>query len=383
MHLLQVTNTYFPELQFGGPPQKIHALSQGLAQRGHHVRVVSFDSQHPRASDERTVDGVTVQYLPWVGRGLRQCPTDWTLLDALVRETEIVHLYGLYNLLCPLAARLARKHTRPFVLEPLGMYPPRARNVLAKRIYNRCLTRGMARRCAALIAASAGELEDIRPLASNRRVVLRRNGIDVTAFQNLPSRMEFRNRHGLAASDGVVLFLGRISPIKNLEQLIIAFHQAALPGANLFLVGPAEEPNYRNRLEKLIQEHRLVDRVRFSGPAFGRDKLAALAGADLLVLPSVNESYGNAAAEAVASGIPVLVTETCGIAPIMHERAGLAVPPGVESLAKGLIAMMDGVQREELTARRAEVLRELSWDEPLKETEALYAEIGTAGGPFL
>jgi len=373
--VLQVTNTYFPELEFGGPPQKIHALSQGLVQRGHQVRVVSFDSKRPRASDERKVDGVSVQYLPWIGHGLRQCPTNWSCLATLVREVDILHLYGLYNLLCPLAARFARKHVRPFILEPLGMYPERARNVFIKRIYNRCCTRAMARRCAALIATSAGELEDIRPLSPKGRVRLRHNGIDVESFQNLPPPLEFKSRHGLPASGRIVLFLGRLSPIKNLEQLILAFHQAALPDAVLFLVGPAEESDYRARLERLIQEKKLVGRVRLPGPAFGQDKLAALASADVFVLPSLSESFGNAAAEAVAAGLPVLLTETCGIAPLIHQRAGLAVPLGVESLAEGIRIMMNGAQRERLTARRSEVLRELSWDEPLKQTEALYEEI--------
>lgn len=375
MYILQVANTYFPELQFGGPPQKIHSLSQGLLQRGHQVRVVSFDSKRPHACGERTVDGVVVQYLPWIGRGLRQCPTNWTRLAALIREADIIHLYGLYNLLCPLAARMARQHARPFILEPLGMYPARARNVFVKGLYNRCCTRAMARHCAALVAASAGELQELRPLAPNGRVVLRRNGIDVSAFQNLPSRMEFRSQHGLEDATRVVLYLGRISPIKNLEQLILAFHQVALPDAILFLVGPGDEPDYRTQLKRLVQEKGLRDRVRFPGPLFGRDKLAALAAADLFVLPSLSESFGNAAAEAVVAGVPVLLTESCGIAALIHQRAGLAVPLGVGSLAKGLTVMLDAAQRERLTARRGQVLQELSWEEPLKQTEDLYAEI--------
>src|ERR1041385_6483086 len=184
--MLQVTNCYYPELQFGGPPQKIHALSRGLVKRGHDVRVVTFHSERPHASERKTIDGVEVQYLPWVGRGLRQYPRGWSALSAAVYEADVVHVYGLYNMLCPLAAFLARKKARPFLLEPLGMYPERVRNVPPKKLFNRLFTRPMARRCAVLIATSPGEVEQLRILASKERLVLRRNGVDVSAFAHLP-----------------------------------------------------------------------------------------------------------------------------------------------------------------------------------------------------
>ena len=58
-------------------------------------------------------------------------------------------------------------------------------------------------------------------------------------------------------------------------------------------------------------------------------------------MPSLIESYGNAVAEAVAAGFPVLLTDTCGIAPAIHERARLAVSLGVEKLAHGLRTLLD------------------------------------------
>src|SRR5437762_3374411 len=99
MRILQVTNLYYPELKLGGPPQKIHALSRGLTQRGHEVRVVTFHSEQPRACRSEAIDGVHVQYLPWVGRGLRQLPLKPGLLGDAVREADIVHCYGLYDLM--------------------------------------------------------------------------------------------------------------------------------------------------------------------------------------------------------------------------------------------------------------------------------------------
>jgi glycosyltransferase involved in cell wall biosynthesis len=109
---------------------------------------------------------------------------------------------------------------------------------------------------------------------------------------------------------------------------------------------------------------------------FDEDKLAALAAADLFVLPSVYESYGNAAAEAVAANVPVLLTEGCGIAPQIHKRAGLAVAPEESALAEGMrIFLQDVYRRDSLTANRAAVIEDLSWAQPLQQTEELYRTI--------
>ena len=129
------------------------------------------------------------------------------------------------------------------------------------------------------------------------------------------------------------------------------------------------------KLHSIVSERQLERRVTFAGPLYEEEQRAALGLADLFVLPSLNESFGNAAGEAVAAGVPVLLTNTCGIAPLIDRRAGLAVPLGVESLAEGLKVMLDPAQRDALTAQRERVKWELSWDDPVRQTEQLYQRI--------
>jgi glycosyltransferase involved in cell wall biosynthesis len=259
-------------------------------------------------------------------------------------------------------------------MEPLGMYPPRAGNPAAKRIYNALLTAWMMRKARAVIAASPAEVADLVGVADEEKIVLRRNGVDVGTYATLPPGDSLRERWGIAPTEKLVLFVGRLSPIKNLEQLIQAFGRAGLPSTRLVLVGPGE-PTYEAKLRALIAAEKLGARVLLAGPLYDQEQKAALATADLFVLPSLNESFGNAAAEAVAAAVPVLLTRSCGVAPLIHERAGLAVALGVESIADGMRRMLDPNACEQLTARREEVTRELSWDEPVRETAKLYARI--------
>jgi glycosyltransferase involved in cell wall biosynthesis len=264
----------------------------------------------------------------------------------------------------------------PYLLEPLGMYVPRARSLQVKRLYHTIFTRQMAHGAARLVATSPAEVRELAGLADKKRIVLRSNGIDLTQFTDMPSDERFRTKHNLAHGERVVLFMGRISPIKNLEQLVIAFHRAAPQQATLVLAGPMLEEDYAGKLRGLIRRLGLSDKVLTPGPVYGREKLEALAAADLFVLPSISESFGNAAAEAVAAGVPVLLTEGCGIAPLIHGRAGLAVPLDTRSIADGILTMLDDpARREAVTRRRPEVLAELSWERPLAEAEQTYREV--------
>ncbi|GAC1652633.1 MAG: glycosyltransferase [Herpetosiphon sp.] len=374
MRILQVTPYYYPELKFGGPPQKIHALSRHLADRGHDVRVVTFHSERPRGY-HAAVEGVDVRYLWWVGKGAWPLPLDLAKLSAAVQQADVVHCYGLYNFLCPTVALMARVHHRPYLLEPLGMYVPRARNTGAKLVYHRLFTGWMARRATAVVATSPQEVGELAGLTISHRLVLRRNGTDLDAFKKLPEPTMFRTQYQIDPHERIILFIGRISPIKNLEQLVQAFASVSIDRARLVLMGPMLEPGYATRLRTLITTLGLHNRIHIIGPLYNAEKLAVLAAADLFVLPSLYESYGNAAAEAVAAGVPVLLTEGCGLAPVIHGRAGMAVHANVTALAEGLRAMLDEPQRTAFTRRRTEVLSELSWEQPISQMELLYQQI--------
>lgn len=372
MRVLQVTNVYHPELQFGGPPQKIHALSVGLQQAGIQVDVATFLSTDRRASIAH-FDGVAVHYMPWCGWELKQWPLDLIQLSERVARADIVHCYGIYNALCPLAIREARRLSRPVLLEPLGQFVPRGRNKFAKWIYNILFTAEMAKRADRIVATSEKEIHELAVLAAPPKLVLRRNGVDLDKFKQLPADGNFRNKMSLPEGVRVILFVGRISPVKNLEQLISAFAIAGIAGTVLILAGPAE-PAYQARLRSQVAALRQGERVLFCGPLFGSEMLAALKTAELFVLPSLMESYGNSAAEAVAAGVPVLLTDTCGVAPIIHRRAGLAVPLGAGHLAKGLQTMMGGGVRDFMRQKEA-VKSELSWEEPLRWTREIYGKL--------
>lgn len=379
MRVLFVTPYYYPELEFGGPPKRLHALARELVGRNHVVRVATFDSRDRTRHDEAIYDGVEVTYLPWRGSLRHRVPTSFHSLKVEIEEADVVHCYGLYNLICPAAVRLSRKYRRPYLLEPMGMFVPMQRNIAAKQIYNAIVTKWMARHASAIVATSAREAEELAGLGMRTTITVRRNGISAAEFKNLKGGAELKKRWQIAPGEKVIGFIGRISSKKNIHGLIAAFERADIRGARLVIVGPVSEPEYEQRLRRQIEDSTRAAAISFHGALYGEDLGAVWDALDLFVLPSFNENFGNAAAEAVFAGVPVLVTETCGVAPIINERAGVMVPVEIDQIAGGMERMLNPETCNRFTARREEVKRELSWDQPVTETEQLYRRIIAAG----
>jgi glycosyltransferase involved in cell wall biosynthesis len=396
MRILSVTETYSPFLEFGGPPVKVRALAQGLARSGHQVTVLTADWGFEKRMGEGKADqspfgwrqvenGVTAIYLPtW----LRFRATTWNpavkrFCRARLGEFDVAHIFGLYDFLGPAVAAACAKRKIPYVLEPIGMYVPIVRSFWLKRLYHTLYAKEMFTGAAKVVATSDQEVEELaRGGVSKEKIRLRRNGVEEPAVW--PERGTFRRRLGITDRAKVILFLGRLSEKKSPDLLLMAF--AALLAKSresdlqLVFAGP-DEAGMRARLEGMAKDLGAEARVKFTGPVFGEEKWAAYRDADVFVLPSQNENFGNTAAESVAAGTPVVVTEQCGIAPLLADVAGLVVPHEERALAEAIWRALEEPElRERLTAGCKTVTAKLGWEEPVREMETLYKSLANPRG---
>ena len=147
--------------------------------------------------------------------------------------------------------------------------------------------------------------------------------------------------------------------------------------ADLLVVGNDEE-NYRSKLEALAHRFGVLDRVRFLGPLYGNKKWELLSSAQLLVLPSYSENFGNVVVEAMAVGCPVIVTPEVGISNIVLE-VGCGVVCSGEPEALGLEIknlFLDGERRQRMAqAGRHAVNKYFSWSVISKRMLSLYTKV--------
>jgi glycosyltransferase involved in cell wall biosynthesis len=394
LRILQVTQSYYPFLDRGGAPMVVHALARGLAKNGHRVTVLTSDLGIEKA--QRTGDSVAVRvpegwrsesgsvqtiYLAAQGRyrSLTWNPGIFAFCREQLGTFDVVHIYGTYDLLGPVVAPRCRQMGIPYVVEPMGMFRPIVRSLASKWLYRQLFGESVVRGAARLVATSAQEQQElIEEGIARHKIVIRRNGIALP--ESLPARGEFRRQWKIPQEALLVLFLGRVVSKKSPDLLLEAFArwQASSKGSQrgvLVIAGPVEDPEYAKRLEAQVKRLGLSGAVLFTGPLYDDTKWAALMDADIFALPSQNENFGNAAAEAVACGTPAVVTDRCGVAPFIRGRAGIVIPHECAALARALQQLSDPSCREGMKAGCAEVARGLGWDEPLAETEALYAEL--------
>jgi glycosyltransferase involved in cell wall biosynthesis len=324
--------------------------------------------------------GVEAIYLPsWMRyRALSWNPGLARFCRAQLWRFDVAHIFGLYDLLGPATAAACRRSGIPYVVEPIGMFVPIVRNFLLKQMYHLALGRSMLRGSRTIIATSPQEVAELASSGQpTEKIVVRRNGVEVP--DSLPDRGRFRAAAGISADAKIILYLGRLSEKKSPDVLLQAFASLAdrQSGRELRLVfaGP-DDGDMKQRLQRMASDLGISGCVQILGPVFNADKWSAYRDADVFVLPSQNENFGNTAGEAVAAGTPVVVTDKCGIAPLLADVAGLVVKYDAGAIAQAIARVLcEPGLHERLSAGCKRVSAKLDWDEPAEQMENLYEQL--------
>lgn len=378
MRILFAAPAWWPAVAFGGPIPVARELVRGLVARGHAVEVVTTtleDVGRPAARRTRVaeLDGARVHYLgtPFRYRWMGVTPTLPIELERLARP-DVVHVFGFRDVVTTGAAAWARLRRIPYVLEPLGMFRPRLRKVALKRGLDATLYRGVAGGAAVVVVASGRERDEVVACAvPPGKVRVRRNGFP-QPVEAPPARGPLRRDLGIRDSAPVVLYAGRIAAGKGIELLLAAVRE--LDGVHLVLAGPDDRHGAIDLVRAAQREVGLAGRIHVLGPQT-QHPTRLLAEADVLALPSAGESFGMAAAEAAAAGVPVVLTDRCGVAGCFHPGEAVVVPYEAAALRDGLARVLaDPELRARLAAGGRAAARRMSWRHVVELQDAIYRE---------
>ena len=289
-------------------------------------------------------------------------------LRRYAREADFIVLHSLYSFPVLAGYLLARLYRKPYGLWPHGVLAPVQRQISVgkKKVYDWLFARKIINNASVLFYSASGERNETYDLHLKPPSVVIPHGMEIQEFINLPPRGEFRSRYLSGHSGPLILFLSRLNPKKGLDTLVRAFALVVekMPSVRLAIVGSSDPPEYGRLVAKWIKEYNVSDYVVMPGLLIGREKLQAFADAEVFVFPSEAESFGFALFEAMASRIPVVVSDTLDYAiEVQNHEAGLVVRRRPDEFADAIVKLLsDSDLRHRMGYNGLQLVRAYSWE---------------------
>ena len=341
MRIVHVVDTLDPA--FGGPSAAVARAASAQAALGHDVSIVSYGS--PAVFDRLASSLAMVPSWERVhnhivapeGRLERLlCPRLRRTLRVIVGHADLMHLHGVWEPMLLWAAREARRHGVPYCLCSHGMLDPwsLAQARLKKKIALALAFSRLLNGASFLHALNRDEAGFIRLLNLSPPIVIVPNGVFLEEIE--PSAAVLGDGSLVPDQKPFVLFMSRLHHKKGLDYLADSFALLASAHPQIQLVVAGPDDGARADFERRISAARLADRVHLVGPVYGPQKFALLRSCACFCLPSRQEGFSIAITEALACGVPVVISEGCHFPEVVEAGAGEIVPLDAAQIAAAL-----------------------------------------------
>jgi glycosyltransferase involved in cell wall biosynthesis len=363
MKILHVIRTLDPA--WGGPVESIRQLGSALAERGHQVEVACLDA--PGRSWLKTfplpvhalgsalgVYGFGARWASWLRKNARGY--DFVIMNGLWQY----HSFGTW--------RILRKLGVPYGIFPHGALDPWFKRTyplkhLKKWLYWPWAEYRVLRDANAVLFTC----EEERILARQSFWMYQCREVVVNQGTSMPSgdaeaqKSAFYARFPELRGKRLLLFMGRIHPKKGCDLLIEAFAKVFRdqPEWRLVMAGP-DSVGWQSKLASLARQRQIAGRITWAGMITEDIKYGALQAAEVFILPSHQENFGIAVAEALSCGLPTLIAKPVNIwREVEHDGAGIVAKDDLEgtcSLLRAWLAMADA-DRQLMRERAKECFR--------------------------
>lgn len=357
MRLLHVIRSLNPV--FGGPPDSVRMFCAAHKRAGNEVEVATTDLP---TDDFARIPGVEVHALgptslSWLNYHYTPKLEPW--LNANIHRFDGVIVNGIWQYHA-VAVRKAVHGKKPYVVFSHGMLDPyfKSRYPLKhlKKLAYWLLFEAKNLNMADAVLFTSEEEKRIAgegfPFRDFRRVVIPYGTMGPPEGDPQQMKREFQGAFPEIQGHPYMVYLSRIHPKKGCDLLFEAFARTAPPEMHLVMAGH-DETNWRPELDALAARLGVSDRIHWTGSIRGNMKWGALYCAEAFILPSHQENFGIAVADALAAGLIPLVSDKVNIAPdIASDNACLMEPDTLEGTIR-LIERFNAMSAEERGAMQA------------------------------
>ncbi|MFA5411630.1 MAG: glycosyltransferase [Candidatus Omnitrophota bacterium] len=291
---------------------------------------------------------------------------------------DLLHVHGIFSYTCSMAMLMARLKKVPYLVRPNGMLCAWSlkQGRLKKQIYLDLFERANLDRAGALEFTSSQEHEEARVLNLRPQSFILPYGLTPSMpLADAPLRLKQFLK--IPGNEPVILFMSRLHHKKGLEYLIPALGRLKERPFRFIIAGSGSK-KYEAKIKRLLEKEGIYSRTHILGYVQGEAKQLLLQGADLFALTSHSESFGLAVLEALAAGLPVLLTPGVPLASLIKkEGLGFVAEMEVGEIADTIKRCLDNPQGlKEMGGRGREVVRrEYNWEAIAGKLSRIYAAV--------
>ncbi|MGZ4850752.1 MAG: glycosyltransferase family 4 protein [Candidatus Bathyarchaeia archaeon] len=376
-----VTHTFLPHV--GGIEKVVNEQSKRLLHRNFEPVVVT---NHIGTPKHYVVDGVSVECYESLNTGFRlgipysipTVPSFGTFLKA-VKSSRIVHAHGHPYLTSLIAAKLAKRYNKPFVLTQHNTFI-KYDNTFDKieRLNDLAVGKETLKEADKIITVSNATKDYVLSLgAKPAKVKVMYNGVDLERFRPLAGkREEMRRKLGIPRGATVAITFRRLVYKNGIDTLIECANIAVKKNPNIIFLAVGKGPD-QGSVQMRTQQLGIENNFKLTGFVTDADLALYYNVADFFVLPSKSgEGLPLVALEAMACGLPVIATNVGGISEILMDDRGRLVPPNEPELLAKAVLEFAGI---DFASRRLElryVMEEkFSWDKNVESLVEIYEEL--------
>jgi glycosyltransferase involved in cell wall biosynthesis len=319
-----------------------------LAAAGADVSIIATDCGVQGKPVSKYVDvpsSVHVHIFPSIGklnRRLFRSPALTKWLREHIHEFDVLDVQGVWSFVGKDASAVFAAARKPYVLTPHGMMTRYdwQKSTLYRRLFFAFGFGKVWREADAVRFSSTGERDTSYYPPAGRSAIIP-NSIDIQSSPTPETRREARARLGIDEQTPMLLFIGRLAHQKGIKEMLATFEIIApqLPNLSLYLVGPSDG-DYGTEALAVAAASAYRSRIVITGPVFGDRKYDYLRAADAFITLSHNEGQSVAHLEALAEGLPMILTKSSNMDFLTEYGAGILVTHQPEEAAKAIVRLL-------------------------------------------
>lgn len=291
----------------------------------------------------------------------------WLYLN--IHDYDAIHVHSIFSFTSTVSMLIARQKKMSYIVRTIGQLNSwsLSQSRIKKFLMLSLIEKGNLSHALAIHVTSRAEMNDLTKVCHHKRILCLELGVDVGNITLTTNKMKSDEVH--------FIFLSRIHPKKQLNKLLEAFSLLSKEYTNakwrLFIAGTGEQ-DYVNSLKQLAYKTGISKYIEWMGHLDGERKQRLLNSCDWYVLPSISENFGLSVIEALANGVPVIVSDGVGISEIIvDQKAGLVTGDSL-SLIEALKFALQGVPTEMRIAAFDLARDRFSWKEIGKKLADFY-----------